>query len=96
MSGRTLLLVLTLFFASCGRPDPGGAPDLLSGLDSYEHLPGYFDLYWDENEGRLIVRIDRFDDEFLYQSSMARGVGSNDIGLDRGQLGATRVVRFQR
>ena len=96
MSGRTLLLVLTLFFASCGRPDPGGAPDLLSGLDSYQYLPGYFDLYWDENEGRLIVRIDRFDDEFLYQSSMARGVGSNDIGLDRGQLGATRVVRFQR
>jgi hypothetical protein len=96
MFGRTLLFVLTLLFAGCGRPDPGGAPDFLSGLDSYEHLPGYFDLYRDENEGRLIVRIDRFDDEFLYQSSMARGVGSNDIGLDRGQLGATRVVRFQR
>jgi hypothetical protein len=96
MFGRTLLFVLTLVFAGCGRPDAGGAPDFLGDLDGFEHLPGYFDLFWDENEGRLIVRIDRFDDEFLYQSSMARGVGSNDIGLDRGQLGATRVVRFQR
>ena len=30
----------------------------------------------------------------IYQSSLARGVGSNDLGLDRGQLGATRIVRF--
>ena len=44
--------------------------------------------------GRLIVEIDEMDTEFLYQSSLARGVGSNDLGLDRGQLGATRVVRF--
>ena len=34
--------------------------------------------------------------EFLYQSSLPAGIGSNDIGLDRGQLGATRIVRFER
>src|SRR5690606_1779388 len=37
-----------------------------------------------------------FGNELLYQSSLARGVGSNDLGLDRGQLGATRIVRFER
>ncbi len=27
---------------------------------------------------------------------MARGAGSNDIGLDRGQPGSRKVIRFQR
>ncbi|MEL7186875.1 MAG: zinc-dependent metalloprotease, partial [Pseudomonadota bacterium] len=27
---------------------------------------------------------------------LARGIGSNDIGLDRGQLGSTKVVRFRQ
>ena len=48
-------------------------------------MPGFIDLYWDEKKGRLIVGITDFDEQFMYQSSMARGVGSNDLGLDRGQ-----------
>ncbi len=61
---------------------------------NYEALEGFVDLYWDEGEGRLLMRVDAFDQPFLYQVSLPRGIGSNDIGLDRGQLGATRVVRF--
>ncbi|MEK6566087.1 MAG: zinc-dependent metalloprotease, partial [Bacteroidota bacterium] len=34
--------------------------------------------------------------EFLYVNSLPAGVGSNDIGLDRGQLGQDRVVKFLR
>ena len=60
------------------------------------HMPGFLDLYWDESQGRLLLRIDNMGQEFIYQSSMARGVGSNDLGLDRGQLGATRLVEFFR
>ncbi len=94
---RHMLLLTTAFvFAGCG-PAPSNAPaDITSQLGGFEHLPGYFDLYWDEKKGRLILRVDDFDEQFLYQSSMARGVGSNDLGLDRGQLGSTRVVWFQR
>jgi hypothetical protein len=44
----------------------------------------------------LWLSIDKWNAEFLYQSSLAAGMGSNDIGLDRGQLGATRIVRFER
>ena len=51
-------------------------------------------LYWDGQRGRLLLEIDAFDTPFLYQTSLPRGIGSNDIGLDRGQLGAGRVVRF--
>jgi hypothetical protein len=61
-----------------------------------QKLPGYFNLYWDAKAGKLWLEIDKWGTEFLYQSGLTAGVGSNDIGLDRGQLGATRIVRFER
>ena len=61
-----------------------------------QKLTGYFNLYWDAKQGKLWLEIDKWSAEFIYQSSLPAGVGSNDIGLDRGQLGATRIVRFER
>src|SRR5210317_2241196 len=61
-----------------------------------DHMDGFFDLYWDKKKGQLLLQVDSPGDEFIYQSSMPRGVGSNDLGLDRGQLGATRLVEFYR
>lgn len=57
---------------------------------------GYFPFYWDEKEGKIWLEISRWDTEFLYVNSLTHGVGSNDIGLDRNQLGDTRVVKFVR
>src|ERR1044072_850604 len=61
-----------------------------------QKLDGYFLLYWDAEGGKLLLEISRFDSEFLYQVSLPTGVGSNPLGLDRGQLGDTRVVDFER
>src|SRR6201982_3006001 len=63
---------------------------------SMEKMAGYFNIYWDAKTGRLWLEIDKWGTEFLYQTSLPAGIGSNDIGLDRGQLGGTRVVRFER
>src|SRR5712672_642689 len=63
---------------------------------SMEKMAGYFNIYWDAKAGKLWLEIDKWGAEFLYQSSMPAGIGSNDIGLDRGQLGGTHVVRFER
>jgi hypothetical protein len=88
------LLVICLWLAACGQPNKtGGFANEIGGL---ERLPGFYDLYWDEAKGRLIIRVDEHEADFIYQSSLARGVGSNDLGLDRGQLGSTRIVSFQR
>ena len=63
---------------------------------SMEKMAGYFNTYWDAKAGKLWLEIDKWATEFLYQSSLPAGIGSNDIGLDRGQLGGTHVVRFER
>jgi hypothetical protein len=61
-----------------------------------QKLDGYFPVYWDAEGGRMLLEIPRFNTEFLYQVSLPTGVGSNPLGLDRGQLGDTRVVHFER
>jgi len=57
---------------------------------------GFFNYYWDDKEGKLWLEIDKWNNEFLYINSLPAGVGSNDIGLDRGQLGDRRIVKFER
>ncbi len=61
-----------------------------------EKHPGYFTYYWDPKKGRLLLEVDKLETEFLYVNSLKAGLGSNDIGLDRNQLGSTKVVKFQR
>src|SRR6266850_156164 len=82
--------------AACGRPETPQAATIAEKTAGAQKLPGYFNLYWDVKQGKLWLEIDKWSSEFLYQSGLPAGVGSNDIGLDRGQLGATRIVRFER
>jgi hypothetical protein len=57
---------------------------------------GFFPFWWDAAQGKVWLEIDRFDTEVLYINSLPGGLGSNDIGLDRAQLGDERVVMFSR
>lgn len=61
-----------------------------------QKLPGFFTCYWDEREGKLWLQIDKWNTRFLYYESLPNGMGSNDVGLDRGQPGRTNVVHFER
>jgi hypothetical protein len=61
-----------------------------------ENFEGFVPLQWDAQNGKLLMEITRFGEEMIWQVSLAAGVGSNPIGLDRGQLGATHIVRFER
>src|SRR5437870_4269406 len=96
---RSSFLVLLAFRASnaaAARPETGQTPTIAEKTAGAQKLPGYFNLYWDAKQGKLWLEIDKWGSEFLYQSGLTAGIGSNDIGLDRGQLGATRIVRFER
>ena len=63
------------------------------GLKTYD---GYFDFYYEESSDKIYLKVKKLEEEFLYINSLASGVGSNDIGLDRGQLGGERVVYFKK
>ena len=65
-------------------------------VEGLRRMDGFLPMYWDETRGRLLLEIPHFDRELLYQVSLAAGVGSNPIGLDRGQIGPGAVVRFER
>ena len=59
-------------------------------------LEGFFNFYWDAKAGKIWLEVDKLDEEFLYVNSLTAGVGSNDIGLDRNQLGGEHLVKFVR
>ncbi|AUD01192.1 zinc-dependent metalloprotease [Spirosoma pollinicola] len=61
-----------------------------------ERNPGFMTYYWDAKKGKVWLEITSFNTEFLYYPTLAQGVGSNDIGLDRGRLGQEHVVKFER
>ncbi|HEX7175610.1 MAG TPA: zinc-dependent metalloprotease [Pyrinomonadaceae bacterium] len=75
------------------RKVPKSIADATKGL---QKIDGFVPLYWDAEGGRMLLEVGRWNSEMLYQISLPTGVGSNPIGLDRGQLGDTHVVFFER
>ena len=63
------------------------------GMEAHD---GFLPMYWDTDDGKLWLEVPRLNEELLYIVSLPAGIGSNDIGLDRNQLGLSRIVRFER
>src|SRR6266542_2599676 len=80
---------------AAGQP-AGRPPSIEDRVAGLQQIDGYFPLFWDERAGALYIEIPRLDTEFLFTTGLAAGLGSNDIGLDRGGQGGGRVVLFQR
>jgi predicted Zn-dependent protease len=64
--------------------------------EKLQKIDGFVPLYLNPEDGKIYLEIPWFNREFLYQVSLTSGVGSNPIGLDRGQLGGTKIVYFER
>src|SRR3954469_876090 len=71
-------------------------PTITSKVGKLQKIDGYMPLYWQASAGKLFMEIGRFNEEILYQVSLPAGLGSNPVGLDRGQLGSSSVVSFER
>jgi hypothetical protein len=59
-------------------------------------LDGLIPVYWDDAEGKLYLEISRLGQEILHVAGFAAGLGSNDIGIDRGGLAGSNIVMFER
>ncbi len=95
------LTLLFAFLMLCGisfaRSSASSSfPTIREKTAGMKEYPGYFTFYWDAKEGKIWLEISRWDKEFLYVNTLPHGVGSNDIGLDRGQIGNERIVEFVR
>jgi hypothetical protein len=91
-------LLITILLAIVFMPVDANAQEntISAKTAALQKIDGYAPLYWDQSTGKMFMEISRFNTEFLYQVSLQTGVGSNPIGLDRGQLGNTHVVFFER
>jgi hypothetical protein len=97
----TALLALAAPQPVAAQGGGGGAPrqalrsieDRTAGL---RRLPGFFPLYVDSAAGTVLMEVDKLGTEVLHMAGLATGLGSNDIGLDRGILQGSRIVHFER
>lgn len=95
-----LLPVISCVLALFANAEEIGAQTALPAIKSktagMKRMSGFLPLDWDANDGKLYLEISQFDRDILYLHSLPWGVGSNDLGLDRGQIDSGDVVQFRR
>jgi hypothetical protein len=94
-------LALALLAVSAFAPAALSAQTISSKTAAMKHIDGYLPLDWDAKAGKLYLEITHLDPagntpDLLYTHSLPYGTGSNDLGLDRGQISRGQLVRFER
>ncbi len=90
-----LLFVSSFAFSQDKKPETK-KKSFAETTENLQKIDGYVPLYLNNEEGKIYLEVSRLNNEFLYQISLPTGVGSNPIGLDRGQPGSTKVVYFEK
>lgn len=84
--------LITLFYFVCTYL---GAQTFEKTKD-FQKFSGYFNFFYDDSSDKIYLQVDELEKDFLYVYALSSGIGSNDIGLDRGQLGNEQVVFFRK
>lgn len=87
-----LLFAISLFFSVIVSANS----QFLEKKENLQSFKGFFNFYYSEKDDEIYLEVKDLNTEFLYVNSLTTGVGSNDIGLDRGQLGNEAVVKFEK
>lgn len=104
MTRGSLLAALTAVLAITGpavaqrptAPAPAALPTIAARAAGLERHDGFFPFHIEASTGKIFLEVSRPGEDFLYLNSLATGIGSNALGLDRGTIGAEAVVRFER
>ncbi|MEQ8515765.1 MAG: zinc-dependent metalloprotease, partial [Chromatocurvus sp.] len=99
---QSVVAVCVLLLVACGERSQQPAPaEEASGLEAFtagmQRVDGFLPFYLDRTKGRVYLSLPTQSPEMIYQASLPQGVGSNDLGFDRGQLAqnGTSLVRFE-
>ncbi len=100
-AARRVAVMMVMAFALSQSPrvlaqEPAARPTLDQKVAGLQRIEGFVPLWWDSARGALLMEVRRLDVDFLYQVSLGTGLGSNPVGLDRGMLVSTHIVRFER
>jgi hypothetical protein len=79
-----------------GDEESGPPPTIEDKTEGMQRIDGFVPLYWDESTGKIWLEISMWDTDLMHQAGLGAGLGSNDLGLDRGSGGGSRAVRFHR
>ena len=88
---RTLVALVLVFLSP-----PVFAQQPTAQRASWERRDGYIPFHWDAARGRVLLEISRFGQDVLYYTTTSKGLGSVELGLDRGLGGTSAVIRFER
>ena len=94
--GATFLAVFLLTLTGPLGAQTAPLPSIQEKVQGTEAMEGFFNLYWNAREGALYWEIAPLGTEFMYQVSMGSGLGSNPVGIDRGQLRGTHILAATR
>ena len=95
LAATTAAAAAPRFLTAQERP-AAGPPTIEEKTAAMERMDGFFPIYWEETAGRIWLEIGLWDTDVLHAAGIGAGLGSNDIGIDRGQQSGSRVVRFHR
>ncbi|MBK8305362.1 MAG: DUF5117 domain-containing protein [Chloracidobacterium sp.] len=92
----SLIALVIVAGVSQAQTAPTAKKTITAFTEKMQKIDGFMPLYVNSDDGKIYIEIAKFNQEFLYLVSLPTGVGSNPLGLDRGQLGTTKVVTFER
>jgi hypothetical protein len=90
------LLIVAVVDAAPQPSESKAVTDFVSATQGLRHTAGFFEIYRDEAKGRILLGVREFGQPFLMMSSLPWALGSNDVGLDRGQSSESHLVEFRR
>ena len=103
---RTGVIALALSLVHGAQPLPDarllaqetgeGLPNIEDKVNGMVEIAGFVPIYFDESDGTIWLKVSRWDQEMLHYTSLPAGLGQNDLGLNRGDLGSRQVVSFKR
>jgi hypothetical protein len=98
-------ICISLILSACAAappsttPAPAAAQDVDARVARLDSRPGFVPLHYDAASGRLFLEVTRLNEDLLFYTTLATGLGSTRALLDRGDLGwpaSASVVRFER
>ena len=98
----TFLFAAPAFAAAPPKTPETGPPTFAKATAGLEKKAGMLTVYVDRRKGKVWLEVpstkarDGEVGSYIYQEGIVSGLGSNPVGLDRGQIGDARIVTLRR